>query len=150
MPGVATIGLRPSLVSPESRRVGRLGDVSAKACALELLCDITPAGTAFHRHITAGTVEAGEKAPQLDPVGWRDPPTEVLASRKVDYVEGELAAVDVDSSYDSHGILLELLMKTARRLIVGAKAEVPLRPCRGGSHMPSLARVDPHRDTASS
>ena len=81
MPGVATIGLRPSLVAPESSRVGRLGDVSAKACALELLCDITPAGAAFHRHITAGAVETGEKAPQLDPVSGRDAPTDVLASR---------------------------------------------------------------------
>jgi hypothetical protein len=111
--GVATIGLRPSLVSPESSRVGRLGDVSAKACALELLCDITPARATLHSHITAGAVKAGEKAPQLESVSGRDAPTDVLASRKVDYVEGELAAVDVDSSYDSHGILLELLMNTA-------------------------------------
>jgi hypothetical protein len=108
--GVATIGLGPSLVSPECSRVGRLGDVSAKACALELLCDITPSGATLHRHITAGAAKAGEKAPQLDPVSGRDAPTDILASREIDYVEGELTAVDVDSSYDSHGILLELLM----------------------------------------
>lgn len=109
VPGVTTIGLRPSLVSPECSGVGGRGNVSAKACALELLCDITPSGATLHRHIAAGAVKAGEEASQLDPVRGRDAPTEVLAGREVDYVEGELPAVDVDSSYDSHGILLELL-----------------------------------------
>ena len=125
-PGVGPVGLGPLLTAALLGRVGRLGQMGPGPHPLELLDDEAPAGAALQGegHVVA-PLEALEPGPHLLAVGGGDLAPAHLSGAGVQIVERDLPAVNVQSSYDSHGDLLELQQ-------LSSVAAMIMRLCRGG------------------
>jgi hypothetical protein len=88
--------------------VGRLGQVRAEPGTGDLLGDKPPAGRGLQREAGLLLVELVEPGAQLETGGGTELPAAGLAGRGVKVVVGDLAAVDVEPSYDGHRDLLWL------------------------------------------
>jgi hypothetical protein len=130
--GVGAVGLGAPLGATQRAGVGRLGQVRAEPGALQFLGDEPPAGGGLQREPARLGVELLQPGAQLQAGGGAELPTAGLAGGGVEDVEGDLAAVDVQPSYDGHRDLLWL-----PRYEPGA-ASVPHRAEGGPAHMPSI------------
>jgi len=117
--GVGAVGLGAPLGAAQRPGVGRLGQVRAEPGALQLLGDQPPAGGGLQGEPGLLAGEPSKPAAQLQAGGRAELPAAGLAGVGVDPVVGDLAAVDVEASYDGHRDLLWLpqcdLMRPACR-----------------------------------
>src|SRR5574341_1774663 len=106
--GVGAVGHGAPFGAAQRAGVGRLGQVRVDPNALELFGDEPPAGGGLQREAGLLWVELVEPGAQLQAGGGAELPAAGLAGRGVEVVVGDLAAVDVEPSYDGHRDLLWL------------------------------------------
>ena len=107
--GIGPVGLGSLLAAALLSGVGRLGQMGLGPHPLELVDDEAPTRAPFEGEgDVAASVEAPQPRPHLGAIRGGDLAPDRLARVGVHVVERDLPAMNVQSSYDSHGGLLEL------------------------------------------
>jgi hypothetical protein len=133
--GVQLVGLGAPLGPAGGAGVSRLGQVRLDPCPLQLLDHVPPAGAALQRERGPLAGELLQPAAQVLTVGGDELATLALAAVGVDQVVGDLAAVHVKPTSDSHRDLL-------RAPPTGLQHDHPCLSRRGSLHMSSFVALD--------
>src|SRR5215204_1332710 len=131
MASIQLVGLGAPLGAARGAGVGRLGQVRLNPRPRELLDHIPPAGAALQRERGLPAGELLQPHPQVLTVGRGALAALALAAVAVDPVEGDLAAVHVKPTYDSHRDLL-------RAPPTGLQHDHPCLSRRGSLYMSSF------------
>src|SRR5215216_2385953 len=131
MASIQLVGLGAPLGAARGAGVGRLGQVRLNPRPRELLDHIPPAGAALQRERGLPAGELLQPHPQVLTVGRGELAALALAAVAVDPVEGDLAAVHVKPTYDSHRDLL-------RAPPTGLQHDHPCLSRRGSLYMSSF------------
>src|SRR5215203_2882878 len=131
MASIQLVGLGAPLGAAGGAGVGRLGQVRLNPRPRELLDHIPPAGAALQRERGLPAGELLQPHPQVLTVGRGELAALALAAVAVDPVEGDLAAVHVKPTYDSHRDLL-------RAPPTGLQHDHPCLSRRGSLYMSSF------------
>jgi hypothetical protein len=101
MAGVGPIRLRASLRATQRGRIGRLGQMSLGADALELLNDEAPARARLDRKGGLLILDPPQPCPQMLAIGWSYAAATNLPALGIYVLERDLSAVKIETTNDA-------------------------------------------------
>src|SRR5437660_510223 len=101
-PGVSAISLRTLLAPPPRGGLRRLGQMHARANALQLLHDETPPRRGLEPHLELLALKARQEPAHALAMRRRHARARELARRRVDPLGGDLRSVLIEAHHDCH------------------------------------------------